>query len=71
MNLDHDIARAQRLADAAGAAIRPHFRSQVASERKADASRDSSCIRILPIGPVIGEAIRRIADESSVSSLFD
>ena len=31
----------------------------------------SSKIRILPIAPLIGEAIRRIADESSVSSLFD
>ena len=38
MNLDHDIALALRLADAAGAAIRPHFRSGLASERKADAS---------------------------------
>ena len=28
-------------------------------------------IRHLPIAPLIGEAIRRIADESSVSSLFD
>ena len=28
-------------------------------------------IRILTIAPLIGEAIRRIADESSVSSLFD
>ncbi|HEY7808238.1 MAG TPA: ribose-phosphate pyrophosphokinase [Croceibacterium sp.] len=28
-------------------------------------------IRILPIAPLIGEAVRRIADESSVSSLFD
>ena len=36
-----------------------------------DAARDSSRIRILPIAPLIGEAIRRIADESSVSSLFD
>jgi ribose-phosphate pyrophosphokinase len=36
-----------------------------------DAARDCTRIRILPIGPVIGEAIRRIADESSVSSLFD
>ena len=36
-----------------------------------DAAKDSSCIRILPIAPLIGEAIRRIADESSVSSLFD
>jgi len=36
--LDDDIALALRLADAAGAVIRPHFRAQVASERKADAS---------------------------------
>jgi len=36
-----------------------------------DAARDSARIRILPIAPLIGEAIRRIADESSVSSLFD
>jgi ribose-phosphate pyrophosphokinase len=36
-----------------------------------DATRDSKCIRTLPIAPLIGEAIRRIADESSVSSLFD
>ena len=36
-----------------------------------DAARDSDRIRILPIAPLIGEAIRRIADESSVSSLFD
>jgi histidinol phosphatase-like enzyme (inositol monophosphatase family) len=38
MNLGHDIALAHRLADAAGAAIRPHFRSGLASERKDDAS---------------------------------
>ena len=38
MNLDNDIALALRLADAAGAAVRPHFRSGLASERKADAS---------------------------------
>ena len=36
-----------------------------------DAAKDSPRIRILPIAPLIGEAIRRIADESSVSSLFD
>ena len=36
-----------------------------------DATRDSSRIRILPVAPLIGEAVRRIADESSVSSLFD
>jgi ribose-phosphate pyrophosphokinase len=28
-------------------------------------------IRLLPIAPLLGEAINRIADESSVSSLFD
>ncbi len=32
---------------------------------------DSSKIRVLPIAPLLGEAIKRIADESSVSSLFD
>jgi ribose-phosphate pyrophosphokinase len=31
----------------------------------------SSRIRALPIAPLLAEAIRRIADESSVSSLFD
>ncbi len=36
-----------------------------------DAARDSERIRILSIATLIGEAIRRIADESSVSSLFD
>jgi inositol-phosphate phosphatase/L-galactose 1-phosphate phosphatase/histidinol-phosphatase len=38
LNLDANIALAHRLADAAGAAIRPYFRSGVASERKEDAS---------------------------------
>jgi ribose-phosphate pyrophosphokinase len=36
-----------------------------------DAALNSKRIRVLPIAPLIGEAIRRIADESSVSSLFD
>ncbi len=31
----------------------------------------SSKIRLLPIAPLVGEAIKRIADESSVSILFD
>lgn len=39
--------------------------------RATDAALDSSCIRILTVAPLLGEAIRRIADESSVSSLFD
>ncbi|MAL25319.1 MAG: histidinol-phosphatase [Croceicoccus sp.] len=38
MKLPDDIALAQRLADAAGAAIRPHFRTGVESDRKGDAS---------------------------------
>jgi ribose-phosphate pyrophosphokinase len=36
-----------------------------------EAAKESKRIRILPIAPLIGEAVRRIADESSVSSLFD
>ena len=32
---------------------------------------NSANIRLLPIAPLLGEAIKRIADESSVSSLFD
>jgi ribose-phosphate pyrophosphokinase len=36
-----------------------------------DSTSDSSRIRILSVAPLIGEAVRRIADESSVSSLFD
>ncbi|MBO9576694.1 MAG: ribose-phosphate pyrophosphokinase [Sphingobium sp.] len=36
-----------------------------------EAVTNSSRIRLLPIAPLLGEAIRRIADESSVSSLFD
>ena len=36
-----------------------------------DSTKDSTKIRILTIAPLIGEAVRRIADESSVSSLFD
>ena len=36
-----------------------------------EAAQASSKIRVLSIAPLIGEAFRRIADESSVSSLFD
>lgn len=39
--------------------------------RATDAADDSKRIRYLTIAPLIGEAVRRIADESSVSSLFD
>jgi ribose-phosphate pyrophosphokinase len=36
-----------------------------------DAVRDAKKIRLLTIAPLLAEAIKRIADESSVSSLFD
>jgi ribose-phosphate pyrophosphokinase len=36
-----------------------------------DAVLGSERVRQLPIAPLLGEAMRRIADESSVSSLFD
>ena len=38
MNLTAEIALAHRLADAAREAIRPHFRTPIAAERKADAT---------------------------------
>jgi ribose-phosphate pyrophosphokinase len=39
--------------------------------RATDAASDCATIRTLTVAPLIGEAIRRIADESSVSSLVD
>ncbi len=36
-----------------------------------EAVRDAAKIRVLTIAPLLAEAIRRIAEESSVSSLFD
>jgi ribose-phosphate pyrophosphokinase len=36
-----------------------------------EAVRVSQKVRPLSIAPLLGEAIRRISDESSVSSLFD
>ena len=36
-----------------------------------EAAKASDSIRHLPIAPLLGEAIKRIADESSVSSLWD
>ncbi len=36
-----------------------------------DVIKDSARIRLLTIAPLLGEAIKRTADESSVSSLFD
>ena len=36
-----------------------------------DAVNDSAKVRALTVAPLLGEAIKRIADETSVSSLFD
>ncbi len=41
------------------------------SIQETDAVKDTANIRTLPVAALLGEAIRRIADESSVSSLFD
>jgi inositol-phosphate phosphatase / L-galactose 1-phosphate phosphatase / histidinol-phosphatase len=54
MNFDADIALAHRLADAAGAAIRPWFRSGVSAERKDDATPVTQADRAAE------EAMRRI-----------
>ncbi len=54
MSLETDIALAHRLADAAAAAIRPHFRSGLAAERKSDASPVTEADRAAE------EAMRRI-----------
>lgn len=54
MKIEQDIALAIRLADAAGNAIRPHFRSGLGAERKADASPVTEADRAAE------EAMRRI-----------
>ena len=54
MKLDADLALALRLADAAGDAIRPWYRSEVGSERKGDATPVTEADRAAE------EAMRRI-----------
>jgi histidinol phosphatase-like enzyme (inositol monophosphatase family) len=83
MNLDADLALALRLADAAGEAIRPHFRSGVTSERKGDASpvtiadrsAEEAMRRILkaevPRDTVIGEEFGSTAGSSGRSWVLD
>lgn len=80
---DADIALALRLADAAGEAIRPHFRSGVDSERKGDASpvtiadrnAEEAMRRILkaevPQDTVIGEEFGTTAGTSGRSWVLD
>lgn len=83
MKLDHEIALALRLADAAGAAIRPHFRSGLDAERKADttpvtiADRAAEDVmrRILkaevPMDGIIGEEFGTEAGSSGRSWVLD
>jgi histidinol phosphatase-like enzyme (inositol monophosphatase family) len=82
MKLDDDIALALRLADAAGAAIRPYFRSVVA-ERKGDATpvtladraAEEAMRRILtaevPRDTIIGEEFGASAGSSGRSWVLD
>ena len=83
MNLDADIALALRLADAAGEAIRPHFRSGLTSERKgddspvtiADRAAEEAMRRILkaeaPRDTVIGEEFGASTGSSGRSWVLD
>ncbi len=41
------------------------------SIQASDAARDASNIRVFTIAPILAEAMQRISDETSVSSLFD
>jgi len=60
-----------------GAAVARVERSELAelvitdSIAPTEETETATRIRLLTIAPLIGEAIKRIADESSVSSLFD
>jgi len=83
MDMDADIALAQRLADAAAEAVRPYFRAGVASERKGDATpvtladraAEEAMRRILkaeaPRDTVIGEELGATAGTSKRSWVLD
>lgn len=83
MKLDNDIALAHRLADAAGAAVRPHFRMGVSSKRKNDASpvtiadreAEEAMRRILaaeaPRDSVVGEEFGEAVGSSGRSWVLD
>ena len=83
MNLDADIALALRLADAAGEAIRPHFRAGLAAERKddatpvtlADRAAEEAMRRMLkaevPRDAVIGEEFGATTGKSGRSWVLD
>jgi len=83
MNLEADIALAQRLADAAAAAVLPYFRSGVTAERKGDATpvsladraAEEAMRRILqaeaPRDTIIGEEFAATAGTSGRSWVLD
>jgi inositol-phosphate phosphatase/L-galactose 1-phosphate phosphatase/histidinol-phosphatase len=83
MSLEDDLALANRLADAARLAIRPHYRSGLASERKSDASpvtladraAEEAMRRILtaevPRDTVIGEEFGTSQGSTSRSWVLD
>jgi histidinol phosphatase-like enzyme (inositol monophosphatase family) len=83
MNPDNDLALARRLADAARDAIRPHYRSHLAAERKGDASpvtladraAEEAMRRILaaesPRDTIIGEEFGATAGTSDRSWVLD
>lgn len=83
MSIETDIALAMRLADAAGEAIRPHFRTVLEGERKGDASpvtiadraAEEAMRRILtaesPRDTVIGEEFGVTAGDSGRSWVLD
>jgi len=82
MNLDHDVALALRLADAAGAAIRPFFRNVGAARKddatpvtEADRAAEAAMRRILaaeaPRDTVIGEELGTHAGTSGRSWVLD
>ncbi|MCK9541481.1 MAG: inositol monophosphatase family protein [Novosphingobium sp.] len=83
MNLEPDIALAHRLADAAGDAIRPFFRSNMNAERKGDATpvtladhaAEEAMRRILkaevPRDAVIGEEMGAATGNSGRSWVLD
>jgi len=83
MTMVDDLALALRLADAAGAAIRPHFRTGIGAERKADASpvtiadreAEEAMRRILtaevPRDGVIGEEFGEKAGENNRQWVLD
>jgi inositol-phosphate phosphatase / L-galactose 1-phosphate phosphatase / histidinol-phosphatase len=83
MNPDNDLALARRLADAARDAIRPHYRSLIAAERKDDASpvtladraAEEAMRRILtaevPRDTIIGEEFGATAGTSNRSWVLD